>query len=142
MLKLIYSDTGLHLEYLSDSLEAVISRRVLLGLRLGQTTYVEPGWASLTLPACLPDLPLLQLLVRQQRLKPDYLHADSGWNQAEMTLRPADALNIEVSLTGVWLTSSAHSDEGIFLAQLDDNIEALLSCLWQQAQPDLHFLSG
>ena len=37
MLKLIYTDLGLHMEYVGDSLETVVSHHVVLTVRTGLT---------------------------------------------------------------------------------------------------------
>lgn len=50
MLRLTYSDLGLHLEQVVSSIEFAIAQRVALAMRLGQPLCVEPGRAAFLLP--------------------------------------------------------------------------------------------
>jgi len=54
MLKLTYTEFGLHLERVTVSLETLVSQRVVLALRMGQTLHVEPSRAAFLLSIEVP----------------------------------------------------------------------------------------
>jgi hypothetical protein len=41
---------------------------------------------------------------------------------------------VEVSLRGTWVSTSAESDEGVFVVALSDRVEFFLFKLWQLSQ--------
>ena len=49
MLKLTYTESGLRMERLDQSVEAFIAQRVLLGLRTGTSVTAQPSTASFLL---------------------------------------------------------------------------------------------
>ncbi len=120
MLKLIYTDTGLHLEPLTQTLEAWVTARLLLSLRSGTPLYVESSTACFLLPATLP--PLAALAAAAQ--------ADES---AAIAISRCDAECVEVSFPGTWLAESAESDTGLFVATLPDALEGCLYQAWQAA---------
>jgi hypothetical protein len=117
MLKLTYLETGMHLEQLDQSLERVITQRVLLALRLRHTLVLEPGAASFLVPSTLPEL--AQLPAESDR-------------PFSVCLSDPDA--VEVSLVGLWLSRHTHCEEGLFLVELAPEFEQLLIQLWQSAR--------
>lgn len=120
MLKLTYTETGLHLEQLSESIEEWIALRVMLTLRASQSLQIEPGTASFLLPIDLVGLEWLQrLLLRQSE---------------GIMLSPGDSKFVEVSIRGIWLASQNHEAEGVFVVSLNRAIESLLFQLWQTAE--------
>lgn len=119
MLKITYTETGLHLEQFSESLEEWLPSRLLLALRAGQPCLVEPCSASLLLPI---------ELVRRSSLE-QLLQAE-----VEASLALCDAEHLEVSLRGIWLTFSSQESDGVFLANLSNETEQLLLRLWQESQ--------
>jgi hypothetical protein len=128
MLKLTYTDMGLHLERVADSLAKVATRRAMLALRTGQAIYLEPSFASVELPAQLSQLADLRAILTQDN--PDAIAlctVDDNW--------------VEINFRGYWLASSPNADEGIFLVELGKAIEVALENLWQQAKVDLPLLS-
>jgi hypothetical protein len=128
MLKLTYTDMGLHLERVADSVARVAARRAMLALRTGQAIYLEPSFASVELPTRLPQLADLRTILAQEN--PDAIAlctVDDDW--------------VEINLRGYWLASSPDADEGIFLVELGKAIEVALENLWQQAKMDLPLLS-
>jgi len=68
MLKLTYTDVGLHLERVPIPLEATVALRVILAMRTGSTLYAEPGRASFLLPADLPELNRIRNLAKPSKL--------------------------------------------------------------------------
>ncbi|MBD0333873.1 MAG: hypothetical protein ICV62_00140 [Cyanobacteria bacterium Co-bin13] len=126
MLKITYTDTGLVLERVAQSVEAIVAQRTLLTLRLGQSIAVQPTYASLPLPADLPGMIHLQQLARQtEAVAIDRCDSDSPEQLCSW---------LEVTLHGVWIAESTSSDEGIFVTELDSALEHLLMAIWQQTQ--------
>lgn len=126
MLKLTYTENGLHIERLTCSVEQFAENRLLLSLRSGQPFYTVKSHASLLLLADIPDLSLLE--------------AGGRCEQAgAMLLEPVDRHYIEVSLTGTWIATDAHVEEGIFAVTLGDDAEAHLYELWQQSESRFAF---
>jgi len=120
MLKLTYTETGVHLELVAQSLEEWVFSRVILSLRVGLRLLVEPSTASFLLPADLPGLPLLQSAAQLET--------------EAIALCVCDAEYIEVSLQGTWLAADEESAEGAFVAAMSDRTEFFLFKLWQEAQ--------
>ncbi|MBV8887386.1 MAG: hypothetical protein JO235_25785 [Chroococcidiopsidaceae cyanobacterium CP_BM_RX_35] len=134
MLKLTYTEMGLHLEWLADSLEVVVEQRVILALRTGQPIHVEPSCASFLLPVDLPGLADLQVAIAQA--KTDCI-----------ALIPVGHDDVEVNLRGTWLAVATSAHEGIFVTAMSEGfqptagyrLELLVHELWEltQAQESL-----
>ncbi|WP_013324077.1 alr0857 family protein [Gloeothece verrucosa] len=120
MLKLTYTESGFHLERLSQSLEEWVNTRVMLALRSGTPIYVEPSAASFLLPIDVPYLADLEKLV--QREQGDILE-----------LSVCDEETVEVSLQGTWITNDPENEEGVFVCLLSDRAEFFLDKVWQEA---------
>jgi hypothetical protein len=56
MLKLNYTDLGLHMEWVMTSPEWLIAQHVVLAMRLAQPLHVEPSHASFLLSAQIAEL--------------------------------------------------------------------------------------
>ncbi|WP_416666553.1 alr0857 family protein [Egbenema bharatensis] len=119
MLKVTYTESGLHLECLKESLEDWITVRVLLALRTGHRLMLEASTASILLPVRSLDDAALEVAILQE---------DSG----VMSLSICDADHMEVCISGTWVTSNSE-EEGIFMAQLHAPTEQILFQLWQTA---------
>ena len=128
MLKLIYTEVDVQLERLSVSIEAFVTQRTLLALRLGQPIHVVQGRAAFLLPADLPELAQLDKAWASLDAEPD------------IEIFRADADYIEVGLHGLWVTPETASEEGLFLSLLGDRLERSLEHLWQVAQTQMSFL--
>jgi hypothetical protein len=115
MLKITYSETGIHLESLSYSLDELVSLRVLLALRLGQTLLVQPGTATLLLP------------IATQRILRSLLQ------ETAIVIAPCDADFLEVELRGSWIAQDVEQLEGVFVAAVSDRAEFILLTLWRDA---------
>ncbi|MGB7416489.1 MAG: alr0857 family protein [Thermosynechococcaceae cyanobacterium] len=116
MLKLIYTELGLHMDYEAASLETVISQYVSLSVRTNHSLHVEMGHASFLLPIQAPGLKAL----------------DAALYRYAKTLEVAcvDAETIEVDLGGTWMAETIDAHEGMFLAAYDDETELILHRLW------------
>jgi hypothetical protein len=115
MLKFTYTETGLFIERLDQSLEELISRRILLAIRLGQPLIVEPGTATFLLP-----------------------FGKTPWKWLEdltdtISLCFCDEDSVEVSLKGTWIAQDLDRAEGIFLSEMSDRTETILLKLWHDA---------
>lgn len=126
MLKVTYTETGSHVEQLTQSLEEWVEGWVLLAMRTSQQLVVEQSAATLLLRADLHDLPLLESLNRSEQA---------------IDLCRCDLEFVEVSLQGNWVSSGSISRQkedafvdGVFVAILPDAIERLLLELWQISQ--------
>jgi hypothetical protein len=129
MLKLIYTETDLHIEKLATSVEEWISQRVLLALRVGSRIVVEPTSASFGLATGLAGWSELEHLIGREA-------------HETVTLSVCDADLIEIGLEGYWLSESPQQDEGIFVTHLPAKVESSLLELWQayhQHQPVLMY---
>lgn len=118
MLRLTYSDLGLHLERVVSSIEFAIAQRVALAMRLGQPLSVEPGRAAFLLP------------IDQTADLGGVLQAES----TAATITMVDRQFAEVALSGHWLAASHDADEGLFLTIMSDRAETLIYELWQMSQ--------
>ncbi|NET39904.1 MAG: hypothetical protein F6K19_49450, partial [Cyanothece sp. SIO1E1] len=103
MLKLTYTEAGLHLERVATSLEVMVTRRAMLAVRLGHTLHIEPGRASFLLPENAPKLAHLQSILPLE-------------HPQAITLAAVDSQYVEVSLVGVWIAHSSAADECPFLS--------------------------
>lgn len=136
MLKLTYTDLGICLEQGTEPLEALISRRVLVAVRLGQSIYLQTGRASFLLSATTPHLADLDQLIREE-----YGWAQDTKADAMIYLCPVDDQFVEVSVLGVWVAADAEAHEGTFITRLSDRVETLVMALWQ-TQNHLSVVSG
>lgn len=118
MLKLTYTEAGLHMERVAASLELLVAQRVVLAMRVGQRLLVEPGKASFLLPADAPGLTQLQGMLRLERTQ-------------TIAVTPVDDEFVEVSVDGSWMAENADAHEGMFITALTDRTEFLVYKLWQ-----------
>jgi hypothetical protein len=121
MLKLTYTDVGLYMERIAASLETLVSQRVVLALRAGQSLHVEPGKASFLLPADAPGLRHLETTLNL-RIRQD------------ITITPVDNEFVEMSVNGIWIAQTAEAYEGMFVTALCDRTEFFVYKLWQSTQ--------
>ena len=119
MLKITYTETGFNLEYLTESLETWVGKRTLVSLRAATSIYVEPYTASLIFNANLPYLKDLKTLTEDNET---------------MELTACDDEYLEVSLQGTWVSSQENSEEGVFVCEMNQNIEFFFNKLWQESQ--------
>ncbi len=118
MLKLIYTETDLHMEKLSASVEEWVSQRVLLALRVGNKISVEPTGASFGLSTSLAGWPELEHLIGQEA-------------HDTVSLSVCDDELIEIGLEGYWLCQNPVSEEGVFVTHLPSIIENTLLAMWE-----------
>lgn len=122
MLKLNYTEIGLYMERTLTALEMLVAQQVVLAVRSGQSLWIEQSQASFLLPADLPELAQLTLLLPGPGDSVAISPVDHGW--------------IEVSLSGSWVAESREAHAGTFLVVLSDPVEGLIYQLWQMSQTD------
>ncbi|MBD2083306.1 alr0857 family protein [Leptolyngbya sp. FACHB-17] len=120
MLKLIYTESGLHLERVTISLEALVSQRIVLALRTGQTLHIEPSRAAFLLSIAAPGFAELERLVRLE--------------QVPVSIVPVDDQFVEVSVEGSWIATTVEAHAGMFVTALSDRTEFFVYKLWQATQ--------
>lgn len=128
MLKLNYTEDGLHMEQLAAPLEVVVTQRIILALRAAQTLHVEPGRASFLIANHVVGVAHLQTELR-------------GTQDTEVKLTAVDEDFVEVSLHGRWIAESPWVHEGIFLVALPNRLEYFVYKLWQATQAQAISLS-
>jgi len=118
MLKISFSDTNIALEQLATTAEVILAQRSILALRVGQSIYAQTGRGSLLLPDSIPGIATFLETVRGYE---DISTAtcEEGW--------------LEISLAGIWIATTATSDHGILLVNLDLTLERQLIQLWQRS---------
>ncbi len=121
MLKFTYTETGFHIERLTQSLEEWVTARVILALRVGCPICVEPSTAAFLLPANLPGLDLLQTEIIREG------------NDA-VSLCIADHEYVEVSLKGTWVAGDPATVEGVFVTNFSCTADLLIFQLWYDSQ--------
>jgi hypothetical protein len=121
MLKLSYTDTDLHIEKLSTSVEKWMNQRVLLAMRVGTAVSVEPMNAAFGLSTDISTWKDLEYLICREA-------------SDLISLSICDVDMVEIGLEGYWLSSTSQSDEGIFVTHLPTAIESLIVEIWQASQ--------
>jgi hypothetical protein len=121
MLKIIYSETGLHLEILTVDRNDWITDRIQFATSIGERLTVSKTRAAFSLP--------------QPIWKVEACLQMAGTNN--VTVQPCDLDYVEVGLIGDWISTDRDSEEGIFIARLPDRVEFCLWELWQVAKEEL-----
>ncbi|MGI0492285.1 alr0857 family protein [Alkalinema pantanalense CENA528] len=118
MLKLTYTEDGLTLERLAGALETIVTQRVILAMRVGQTLSIEPSRASFLVPI---DHVFFNHLVQA-------IHEVQG---QEISVCVVDEDFAEVSLKGCWVAATHEAHEGMLICTLSDRVEFFIHKLWQ-----------
>ena len=120
MLKVMYSEAGLHLECLAQLTEDWIALQAILAVRTARHLVVEHCSASLLLRADLDGLRVLEQLIKAEAI-------------GLIALSVCDAEFVEVSLRGVWI-STGDAEAGSFVVMMSHDSEVLLLQLWHESQ--------
>jgi hypothetical protein len=126
MLKLTYTEAGLHLERVATSLEVIVAQRVVVAIRAGQNMHIEPSSACFLLPADAPEIVHLEMALRLEQT-----HA--------ISVATVDDEFVEVNLQGSWMAASADAHEGIFITACSDRAEFFVYKLWQTTQAQMAY---
>jgi hypothetical protein len=127
MLKVAYTEAGLHIEQLTQSVEEWVALCTVLSLRVGQPFAIERGTASLLLAARLDGLHVLKTAIQQQEM-------------GILSMSICDTDYVEISLDGIWTSSDLNEPNGIFLTILNPTTEIALLHLWNLSQTYLSSL--
>ncbi|NEQ99273.1 MAG: hypothetical protein F6K30_21620 [Cyanothece sp. SIO2G6] len=133
MLKLNYTDLGLHMEQVAAPIDVVVAQSVLIAMRLGKSMHVEQSRASFLMPAESPVLKRLQDVLRQG--------GDSYMAAGDVAIAPVDHAFVEITMMGTWMSEFLDGDVGVFLASFSPQTEFLLHHLWQATQRQTSLLS-
>ncbi|NJO98244.1 MAG: hypothetical protein HC764_21480 [Pleurocapsa sp. CRU_1_2] len=117
MLKITYLEDGINLEYLEEAVEVWKANRILVNLRAGVCIYFESSIANIVLSISSETNNLVKLA-----------------ENLPIELIPCDDNYLEVSLIGTWLAQTKNSEEGVFVCELNHEIEYSLYRLWQASQ--------
>lgn len=117
MLKLVYTETDLHIELLDTDLENWIEQRLLFSNSTGEKVFLSSGTASFLLPTTICEVTAINFYLHQQGVK-------------TVTANYCDLDSIEIAVIGYWLSTDPDSDRGIFVTQLLDQVEFYLWQLW------------
>lgn len=117
MLKLIYTETDLHMELLTADLQEWVEKRLLFSNSTGEIAFLSYEAASFLLPTTICEATAINF----------YLHHQGA---TTVTASYCDLDSIEIGLSGYWLSPDPDSDRGIFVTQLSDRVELYLWQLW------------
>jgi hypothetical protein len=117
MLKLIYTETDLHMELLTANLEDWVEQRLSFSNSTGEIIFLSSETASFLLPTTICEATAINFYLYHQCAK-------------NVTANYCDLDSIEIGLTGYWLSTDPDSDRGIFVTQLLERVEFYLWQLW------------
>jgi len=126
MLKLTYTEAGLHLEKLDISLEEFVTNRMLLSLRSGSSIHIESSRAAFLLTADVVDLLLLKSVM-------------SDRIASKLSVDKVDDRYVEVCFSGTWIANDLCAEEGTLVTALGDRVEFYLYKLWKLSESALTF---
>ncbi|MBD2249898.1 alr0857 family protein [Nostoc parmelioides] len=118
MLKLTYTENSVSLDYIDVPLKNWVNQRVNLALSTGTNIYMEPSTAAFLLPIESSPLAVLEKLAQANLI--DFC--------------PCDPSYFEVTLQGIYITSTENSETGVFVTDLMSSVELLLQQLSQRQQ--------
>lgn len=124
MLKLTYTDQGLLLDDVDQSLDVWISSRMLLSVSTGIPIWIESIQASFIFSS---DLPYLCNLI--DKLSDHLNHT--------FELLVSEHNEIEMKISGTWISSHPDSQEGVFVCSFPDHIENCISLLLEEYNKSL-----
>ena len=120
MLKLIYTETAIHLELLAADLEDWIEQRLIFATSTGETLLVNAERATFVLPETICEATAVNFYLHNQGIE-------------SVTAQRCDLDSSEIGLTGYWLCTNLDRAEGIFVTRLPDRVESYLWELWSSA---------
>jgi hypothetical protein len=109
MLKLIYTETDLHMELLTVDLDDWVKQRLSFSNNTGEMTFLSSVTASFLLPAKSCEATAINF----------YLHHQGV---TTVTASYCDLDSIEIGLNGYWLSPDPDSDLGVFVTQLPERL--------------------
>jgi hypothetical protein len=118
MLKMMYTDTGIHIEQIAQTVDGFIAARSAFAATVGQTLICEAGRAAFLVNASASAYAVLTRIVDPM-----------------IGVCVCDVEFIEVSVAGFWMAVDTDSESGIFVAAFDRITEADLMMIWNQSSP-------
>ncbi|MFM2303297.1 MAG: hypothetical protein RLZZ135_706 [Cyanobacteriota bacterium] len=125
MLKIIYTDTGIHLEILNVEHQQWIAQRIKFATSIGEQMVVSKQRATFPLPAPICEFPMVE---------PDLGNMTAN----TVTVDLCDLDYVEFGMDGYWLASHYDSNEGIFVCEQTERIESYLWQLWCSGDENCH----
>lgn len=141
MLKLNYTEVGLHMERSMSAPELLIAQRVILAMRLEQPLHVEPGRACFLLPAAVPELEQLEQMLQRKYGQVFNSAPIDLVDLNPVDLNPVDDDFVEVGLSGSWVAETHEAHEGMFLCMMSNSIESIIYRLWQTSTAQFSLLA-
>jgi hypothetical protein len=120
MLKLIYTETSIHLELLTCDPHEWVEQRLKFSTSIGQAMFVTAENACFLLPDLICEATAINFYLYREGVK-------------TVTVNRCDLDLVEIGLTGYWLSTHIDRVEGIFIAQLPERVETYLWQLWYSA---------
>jgi hypothetical protein len=120
MLKIIYSETGIHLELIAINHKQWIAERLKFAYSVGEPMQFSRQRATFLVPSPLCEVTNIDANLRNLGANTVMVHQ-------------CDLDYLEVELSGYWLSSQPDSAEGIFVGQQTDPAEFYLWQLWDAA---------
>lgn len=122
MLKLIYLESSLYVEWLDIAVEEFVATRRILATTTGAKIQIESGYASMLIVVDPAQLAMLQLAIASTNLSK---------SSKSVSLSAADRDYLEVSFSGIWISNlKSELTEGVFVTDLGDRLEANLYNIW------------
>jgi hypothetical protein len=132
MLKIIYAETGQHLEPIPAESTAMklrqrddwIAERLKFAQSVGQTLLVSQERATFMLPNSIGDVTEIDTCLNSLGAELVTVDCcDLGW--------------VEIELAGSWISTDVDRAEGVFVTEQPEPVESYLLQLWEIAKVDL-----
>lgn len=124
MLKFIYTEAALYLELLSVDLADWVEQRRIFAATTGELMSISEERATFLVPDLICEVTAVNFYLYNEGVK-------------NVTVHRCDFDQLEVTLTGYWLSTHVDSAEGVFITQLPDRVESYLWQLWHTANSRL-----
>jgi hypothetical protein len=128
MLKLIYLESSIYVEWLDTTVEELVATRKILAMSTGQNIWAESGYAAILVKVDPAQLAILQLAIA----------STNSPKSNDVSLSSADRDYLEVSFSGIWISNNLKSEvaEGVFVTDLGRYLEGNIYRIWLE-QPQL-----
>jgi hypothetical protein len=132
MLKIIYAETGQHLEPIPAESPAAklrqrddwIAERIKFAQSIGQTLLVSQERATFMLPNSIGDVTEIDNCL-------------NSLGAERVTVACCDLGWVEIELAGSWISTDVDRAEGVFVTEQPEPVESYLLTLWEVAKVEL-----
>lgn len=121
MLKFTYTEDGISLELLNDSLLEWVSNRSAMAISAGFPLCILPSRACFLLPDDLELVSDLEIIISDE-------------DREDIQIYRSNERYLEITIRGTWVVSEFDQEEGIFVTALGDRLEALIFQLWLETK--------